>query len=146
MTSLAELQHHRWEIVEMVGVIRGMIRTDLLRIVPVAKAAHTLLCDLCGMVEQHLAKEHLGIYPSLLTHEDREVKDLAWGLINNDKTLKPEFARYKKRWLGDCEFQFSDDFIAETQGVLDLLESRLDLEASSVIPHLQQGQLLSAQL
>ena len=109
MTTIDELHRRRKEIIEMASVIEGLMTPQQLAIHPIAKVAHILLCDLCEMMSDHLADEHKGLYPNLLTHGDTSVKNMAWGLINNDKLLKPEFNRYKRKWLRDCEFQFTEE-------------------------------------
>ncbi len=141
MTTIADLQKRRKEIIEMASVIEGLMTPEQLAIHPIAKVAHILLCDLCEMLTEHLADEHKGFYPSLLTHEDPAVKNLAWGLINNDKLLKPEFSRFKKKWLRDCEFQFTEEFIRDTQDILKSLRQRMELEENTVMPKLERGAL-----
>ncbi|HIE56208.1 MAG TPA: hemerythrin domain-containing protein, partial [Chromatiaceae bacterium] len=114
MTTIDDLKKRRREITEMASVIDNLLNPEQLSIHPIAKVAHILLCDLCEMMSDHLADEHKGLYPNLLTHQDTRVKNLAWGLINNDKLLKPEFSQYKRKWLKDCEFQFTEEFVEDT--------------------------------
>ena len=121
MTTIDDLHRRRKEIIEMASVIEGLMTPQQLAIHPIAKVTHILLCDLCEMMSDHLADEHKGLYPNLLTHGDTSVKNMAWGLINNDKLLKPEFNQYKRKWLRDCEFQFTEEFIQDTQEILKTL-------------------------
>ena len=143
MTTINTLQLQRREILEIAAVVKGMMSPEQLRIGPIAKVAHILLCDLCEKMSEHLAEEHKGVYPSLLTHASPEIKNMAWGLINNDKLLKPEFTNYKKRWLKDCEFQFNEDFVNDTQEILETLQHRMDLEKNTVIPRLEDRHVLA---
>ena len=144
MTTINTLQIQRREILEIVAVVKGMLSPEQLRIGPIAKVAHILLCDLCEKMSEHLAEEHKGVYPSLLTHDNPEIKNMAWGLINNDNLLKPEFTKYKKRWLKDCEFQFTEAFLADTEGLLDTLQNRMDLEQKSVLPRLEKQHFIAS--
>ena len=142
MTTIADLHRRRREIVETASAIEKLMTPEQLSVNAIAKVAHILLCDLCEMVTDHLADVHKGLYPELLTHSDVSVKNMAWGLINNDKLLKPEFSQYKQKWLKDCEFQFTDAFIEDTHAVLKSLQQRMDLEENTVIPKLEGAQIL----
>ena len=143
MTTIAELHRRRRDIVETASVIDNLLTPEQLSVHAIAKVTHILLCDLCEMVTEHLAEEHKGLYPSLLTHAESSVKNMAWGLINNDKLLKPEFTQYKRKWLKDCEFQFTDAFIEDTRGVLKSLKQRMDLEKTTVIPKLEKAEIFA---
>ncbi|RTZ75602.1 MAG: hemerythrin domain-containing protein [Gammaproteobacteria bacterium] len=143
MTTIDDLHRRRKEIIEMASVIEGLMTPQQLAIHPIAKVTHILLCDLCEMMSDHLADEHKGLYPNLLTHGDTSVKNMAWGLINNDKLLKPEFNQYKRKWLRDCEFQFTEEFIQDTQEILKTLRQRMELEENTVIPRLVREEILS---
>ena len=143
MTTIDELHRRRKEIIEMASVIEGLMTPQQLAIHPIAKVTHILLCDLCEMMSDHLADEHKGLYPNLLTHGDTSVKNMAWGLINNDKLLKPEFNQYKRKWLRDCEFQFTEEFIQDTRDILKTLRQRMELEENTVIPRLVREEILS---
>ncbi|WP_457674415.1 hemerythrin domain-containing protein [Thiolapillus sp.] len=143
MTTIADLHRRRRDIVETASVIENLMTPEQLSVNAIAKVTHILLCDLCEMVTDHLADEHKGLYPNLLTHEESSVKNMAWGLINNDKLLKPEFSQYKRKWLRDCEFQFTDAFIEDTKGVLKSLRQRMELEENTVIPKLERAEILA---
>ena len=143
MTTIADLQRRRREIVETALVIDSLMTPEQLSVNAIAKVTHILLCDLCAMVTDHLEDAHKELYPGLLTHEDAAVKNMAWGLINNDKLLKPEFSQYKRKWLKDCEFQFTDAFIEDTHDVLKSLRQRMDLEENTVVPKLQRAEILA---
>lgn len=143
MTTIADLHRRRQEIVETASVIDSLMTPKQLSIHAIAKVTHILLCDLCEMVTDHLAESHKDLYPSLLTHADASIKNMAWGLINNDKLLKPEFSQYKHKWLKDCEFQFTEAFIEDTHGVLKSLMQRMDLEENTVLPRLERAEILA---
>ncbi len=143
MTTVNELHKRRGQIGEMAAVIQNMMTPEQLAIEPIAKVTHILLCDLCEMMNDHLADENKGVYPALLSHSEQSINNMAWGLINNDKLLKPEFKAYKKRWLKDCEFQFSDAFIKDTNEILNTLNQRMDLEEKTIMPRLVDQQVLA---
>lgn len=143
MTTLNEMHKRRREIREMALVIQNLMTPEQLSVGPIAKVTHILLCDLCDLMSDHLADEHKGVYPALLSHSEQYINNMAWGLINNDKLLKPEFSAYKKRWLKDCEFQFSEEFVRDTKDILDSLNQRLDLEKNTILPRMQEQQVLA---
>lgn len=143
MTTLNDLHNRRHELREMALVIQNLMKPEQLRIGPIAKVTHILVCDLCEMMQNHLADQHKSVYPTLLTHDDQSIKNMAWGLINNDKLLKPEFNTYKKRWLKDCEFQFSDQFVEDTNEILKALIQRIDLEKNTILPKMEDRQILA---
>lgn len=144
MTTINELHERRRNILEISSAVKGLISPEQLRVTPIAKVAHMLLCDLCELMSDHLADEHKSVYPTLLTNENQDIQNMAWGLINNDRLLKPEFGRYKKRWLKDCEFQFTEEFIEDTEEILDTLQKRMDLEKNTVIPRLEVRDVLAS--
>jgi len=144
MTTIADLHRRRHEIMEMAAAVEKLLTPEQMAIPSIAKVTHILLCDLCAAMTDHLSDEHKSIYPSLLTHEDQSVKNMAWGLINNDKLLKPEFSSYKRKWLRDCEFQFTDDFIRDTTTILETLRQRMALEERTVVPRIEEAEILAA--
>jgi len=143
MTTINQLQIRRREILEVASAVQQFMNPEQLRIPSIANVAHVLLCDLCKMMMDHLADEKKSVYPELLTDANQNIQNMAWGLINNDRLVRPEFENYKKRWLKDCEFQFTDAFIKETQGILELLHQRMELEKNSIIPRLESRELLA---
>lgn len=144
MTTIAELELQQNEIVEISGVINSLLNKEQLAIKAIAKVAHSLLCELCEKMDAHLAEEHKGVFPSLLTSHDSNTQNLAKGLINNDRFLKPEFKKYQKRWLKDCKFEFTDEFIKDSKDILATVMKRMDIEYHTMIPKLESEHLLES--
>lgn len=138
MTDIALMKGQQREIAEIAVTVRSMLTAQQLAVPTIAKIARQLLCELCEKMQDHLAAEHSGLYPALLTHPDQDIKNLAWGFINNDKPLRREFADYAKYWLKDCDFVFTDAFLHETHEMLEALDHRLDLERNSMLPRLER--------
>jgi hypothetical protein len=124
------------ELRQMIEDLRSILTTDQLRIRPNAKTAHELLCDLGERVRRHLAEEDRGLYPSLLIHDDPKVKSIAWGFISGERPLRKTFDDYHKNWLKNCDFNFSDEFLAETHEVFDMVGQRIDREERVLFPKL----------
>ena len=138
MTTLEEIKAQQSEIREISRAVLNLMTPDQQAVGTIAQITHTLLCDLCEKVTNHLAEEHKGVFPSLLSHGDQKVKNMVWGFINNDKPLREAFTKYKKKWLKDCEYVVNPAFIEDTRQILSMLEERLHREDTSMIPRLQE--------
>ena len=124
------------ELRQMIDDLRSLLTMEQLRIRPNARTAHELLCDLGERVRQHLAEEDRGLYPSLLIHDDPKVKSIAWGFISGERPLRKIFDDYHKNWLRNCDFNFSDDFVAETHEVFEMVGQRIEREEQVLFPKL----------
>ena len=138
MNKLEQLKSQQNDIREISRALRNLMTPEQQAVPTIAKITHALLCDLCEKVSGHLAEEHQGVFPSLLAHGDQKVQNMAWGFINNDKPLHQAFNHYRRAWLKDCNYKISPAFIEETQQILALLEDRLHLEDTSMIPRLEE--------
>ena len=136
MNTLDGLRSAHSELRQMIEDLRSLLTTEQLRIRPNAKTAYELLCDLGERVRRHLAEEDRGLYPSLLIHEDPKVKSIAWGFISGEKPLRQTFDDFYSHWLNHCEFNFTDEFMAETHQVFDLVAQRIDREERVLFPKL----------
>lgn len=72
-----------------------------------------------------------------MTHDDQKVRSTAWGFINGEHGLRQWSAAYKKKWLKDCNIEFTDDFLQETNQLLDALAARVDREERFLFARLQ---------
>lgn len=138
MTTLYELKAQQGEIREISKAVLNLMTPEQQAVATIAKITHTLLCDLCEKVTNHLAEEHQGVFPTLLSRGDQKVKNMVWGFINNDKPLRDSFAKYKRQWLKECKYDVTPAFIDETRQILEMLEERLHLEDTSMIPRLEE--------
>ena len=126
------------EILRMVEDLRPLLNKESLQTRMVAKTAHKLLCEIAAKLKEHLAVEDKELYPSLLTHQDAKVRTTAWGFINGQHALRQWTEQYNKKWLKDCDFQFTDEFLKDTEELLDLLRVRVDREERSLFPRLEE--------
>lgn len=136
MQTLDTYRSTHSDLRQTIDDLRSILTKEQLKIRPNAKTAHELLCDLGEKVRCHLASEDRSLYPSLLIHEDPKVKSIAWGFISGEKPLRRTFDEYHKRWLKNCEFNFSDEFLAETHEVFDLVRQRIEREEQVLLPKL----------
>ena len=122
MSTIESYRSTHVELMQMISDLRSIMNVDALKIRPTAKTAHEMLCDLGDRLRVHLADEDKSIYPSLLIHEDPKVKSIAWGFISGEKPLRKAFDDYHKKWLKDGDFNFSEEFIEETNEMFDMPE------------------------
>jgi hemerythrin-like domain-containing protein len=124
------------ELRQMMADLRPILNKAQLRFRPNAKAAFELLCDLGETMRRHLAAADHGLYPRLLVHEDPKVNSLAWGFISSEKPLRATFDDHYTNWLKNCDYNFCDQFLAETHEVFDLVTQRIDHEEQVLLPKL----------
>jgi hypothetical protein len=136
MQTLDSYRGTHSELRQTIEDLRSLLTKEQLRIRPNAKTAYELLCDLGERVRRHLADEDRSLYPSLLIHEDPRVKSIAWGFISGEKPLRKTFDDYHKRWLKNCEFNFSDEFLVETLEIFEMVSQRIDREEQVLLPKL----------
>lgn len=134
--TLESYHHAHSELRQMIEDLRALITPEQLKIRPNARTAYELLCDLGTKIRAHLADEDRNLYPSLLIHEDPRIKSIAWGFISGEKPLRRTFDEYHKRWLKNCDFNFTEAFLAETHEVFDMVEKRIDREEEILFPKL----------
>lgn len=136
MQSLSSYRNRHAELMQMIEDLQSILSMEQLRIRPNARTAYQLLCDLSDKVKEHLSEEDRGLYPSLLIHEDPKVKSIAWGFISGEKPLRKTFDDYHKRWLKNCDFNFTEEFLQETREVFDMLVYRIEREEQVLFPKL----------
>jgi len=136
MHTLSSYRKRQAGLLQTIEELQSLLTAEQLRVRPNARTAYELLCDLGDKVKQHLAEEDKGLYPSLLIHDDPKVKSIAWGFISGEKPLRKTFDDYYDKWLKQCDFNFTDEFIEETRSVFDLLQYRIERENQVLFPKL----------
>lgn len=143
MRTLDHFRSTHSELRQIIDDLRSILPTEQLPIGPNAKSAHELLCDLAEKVRHHLGDEDRGLYPKLLIHDDPSVKSIAWGFIGGEKPLRATFDDYHARWLRNWDFDFSEEFLAETRAVFDVVNQRIEREEKVLLPKLLEIGLLT---
>jgi len=136
MQTLDNYRQSHAELRQRIDDLQSIMTREQLRIRPNARMAYELLCELGEEVRRHLAAEDQGLYPSLLIHEDPRVKSIAWGFISGEKPLRKTFDDFYKRWLKNCDFDFTDQFLAESHEILEMVSRRIDREEHVLVPKL----------
>lgn len=134
MNTLDSYRDSHAELRQMIEELQLLMTPERLRISPNAKIAYEMICNLGQRVKGHLAEEDKELYPSLLIHEDPLTKSIAWGSILGEKPLRQRFDDYHKKWLRNCDFDFSNDFLAETYELLEMIYQRIDHEEHVLLP------------
>ena len=134
MQTLNGYRDSHSELRQMIDDLRSIMTPEMLKIRPNARTAYQLMCDLAKKVKHHLSEEDRQLYPNLLIHEDPKVKSIAWGFISGEKPLRRTFDEYHKKWLKDCDFNFTDEFMEETREIFDMLSSASIARSRSCYP------------
>lgn len=145
MVPLDNFRGRHSDLASMISDLQQMLTPEQLSIRPNAETAHRLLCSLADKMKEHLAETNRQLYPEMLTHQDPNVKSVAWGFINGEKPLRKLFDDYHKKWLKDCDFQFTQEFIQESNEVFSNILRRIEREENVLFPKLEHlGDSLSA--
>jgi hypothetical protein len=136
MYDLAHYRSSHTDLRQMIEDLKCLLTPEMLKIRPNAKTAYQLLCELGTKVRAHLGEEDRGVYPSLLIHEDPRVKSLAWGFINGERPLRRAFDDYHRKWLKNCDFNFTQEFIDESRDIFQMVSDRIDRENLVLFPKL----------
>ena len=134
MHDLAHYRNRHTDLLQMIEDLQQLLTPEMLRIRPNAKTAYLLLCELGSKVKEHLSEEDRGVYPSLLINDDPRVKSIAWGFISGERPLRQTFDEYHRKWLKNCDFNFTMDFPRESQGVFRMVAERIDRENRVLFP------------
>ena len=143
MSTIENMKGSHGEMLDMIKDLRAMMTKDQLKIRPNAMTTHKLLCELAGKMKGHMSSQDQEIYPGLLIHEDPKLKSMAWGFLNGQKPMRKQFDDYYNKWLKNCDFNFSDDFVAETFEIFDMVEERISRERNILIPTLEMSGVFS---
>jgi len=139
MRNISTFREEHKEIVEMVEEIRPMLNEKDLAIKPLAKTAHDVLCEIVKKIADHVEGEDRELYPSLLVSNDPKIKSVAWGFKSGEQSLRRGLVDYQKKWLKNCDFQFTKEFIDDTMSLFEMLATRVEQEEKILFPRLQKA-------
>jgi len=143
VSAIENLKGGHADMLEMISDLRAMMTKEQLSIRPNAMTAHKLICDLADKMKLHMTEQDRTIYPDLLIHQDPKLKSMAWGFLNGQKPMRKQFEQYHAKWLKNCDFNFTDEFIAESFELFDMIEGRIQREESILIPTLETTGVLA---
>jgi DUF438 domain-containing protein len=139
VSTLESLRGSHTDMQDIISDLRVMMTSEQLNVRPNAMTAHKLICDLAEKMKKHMSEQDRDIYPDLLTHQDPKLKSMAWGFLNGQKPMRKQFEDYRSRWLKNCDFNFTEDFIADTFEIFDMIEDRIQREEMILIPTLEKS-------
>ena len=143
MSTIETLKDSHAGMLDMISDLRAMMTKEQLSIRPNAMTTHKLICDLAEKMKGHMSEQDKSVYPDLLIHRDPKLKSMAWGFLNGQKPMRKQFDQYHAKWLKNCDFNFSDEFIADTFEIFDMIEERIKREESILIPTLESTGVLA---
>lgn len=143
VSAIESMKGNHGDMQDMINDLRAMMTEEQLKIRPNAMTTHRLLCDLAERVKSHMTSTDQEIYPGLLIHENPKLKSMAWGFLNGQKPMRKQYEDYYSKWLKDCDFKFSKEFVAETFEIFDMIEERIEREQSILIPTLESSGVFS---
>jgi len=98
------------------------------------KKSLILANSLFGKLLIHLSMEDKVLYPSAINSENLKLMNKAKQLMKEIGDLKPEFARYKEKFLLRGTVENTDIFLKETKSLLTALKNRVEREEAELYP------------
>lgn len=95
----------------------------------------SLIAQMAGILNVHLAMEDGVMYPQLLRHPDPELRAIAKRFIDEMGGLKAAFTAYVEKW--NVPRAIMDEpvtFARETKNLVDLLSRRIEREDRDLYP------------
>ena len=103
MTTLSDLKSQQSEMREMTAALLNLLSPEQQAVGTIAHVTHTLLCDLCEKVTEHLAEENKGVYPVRWDFHNVHIEKTAhicisrvlekvmcvWAIVNRDEQTQP---------------------------------------------------------
>lgn len=143
VSTIENLKGSHAEMLDVISDLRAMMTREQLSIRPNAITAHKLICDLADKMKGHMSEQDRSIYPDLLIQQNPKLKSMAWGFLNGQKPMRKQFDQYHAKWLKNCDFNFSEEFVADTFEIFDMIEDRIKREESILIPTLENSGVLA---
>ena len=96
---------------------------------------HSLLNNLSGKLNVHLAMEDESFFPRLLEHEDLRVRTLIKDYMSEMGTMSEKFKLYMNTWkLSQSIMDDPQEFIRQTEYLLGALKNRIERENAELYP------------
>ena len=127
MIPIEELRSENDAIKDLSDVLSNLVANQTLR-------TNTVFCELLQRfherLDSHLKHEARSIYPELLSHDDKNIKQIAKAFISNTHELERITSKYVKRWCNHINTINHTEFETETMEVFRLVNERIELEES----------------
>lgn len=131
MVSIDELRKENDEVRNLSDVLSRLVSDQALR-------TNTVFCELLerfqNKLDNHLKHEARSVYPELLNHDDKKIKQVAKDFLSNTHELERILSKYVKRWCHQISTENHEEFEKETMEMFRLVNERIDLEESHLFP------------
>lgn len=127
MIPVEQLRKENDEIKDLSDVLSNLVSNQALR-------NNTVFCELLerfqSKLDAHLKHEARSIYPELLSHDDKNIKQVAKDFLSNTHELERILSKYVKRWCHHISTENHKEFEHETMEVFRLVNERIAMEES----------------
>ena len=127
MIPIEELRNENDEIKELSDVLSCLISNQSI-------CKNTVFCELLQRFQiklnSHLNHEARSIYPELLSHDDKNIKQIAKDFLSNTRELDRILSKYVKRWCHQINSENHEEFENETKEMFRLVNERIQMEES----------------
>ncbi|MCK5002167.1 MAG: hemerythrin domain-containing protein [Gammaproteobacteria bacterium] len=131
MIPVEELRKENDEIKDLSSVLSNLVSDQSLR-------TNAVFCELLerfrNKLDDHLKHEARSIYPELLNHDDKNIKQIAKDFLSNTHELERILSKYVKRWCHCINTDNHKEFENETMGVFRLINERIQMEEDHLFP------------
>ncbi len=132
MIDAKELDNENQEIIDLAAIISALIDKPEHRKNPVFCE---LLKRFMAKINAHLTHEARSVYSDLLNDSNKDTNKVASRFISNSHELKKILKGYSKRWcVAITSTEDHQRFVEETNEIFRLLNERIDLEKSHLLP------------
>ena len=101
---------------------------------------HNLLSKLSEKLKLHIDMENEILYPDLLDHPDRTIKEQVKKYIKDMDSLSEAYNDYLNNWTNEMLIQEkSEEFIYKTEQIIGLLLDRIYNEENILFPLLEKS-------
>lgn len=127
MIPVEELRKENDEIKDLSDVLSCLVSNQALR-------TNAVFCELLqrfqSKLDNHVKHEARSIYPELLSHDDKNIKQIAKNFLSNTHELERITSKYVKRWCNHITTENHEEFEKETMALFQLVNERIQMEES----------------
>lgn len=138
MHDLAHFRKSQKELLRLIKDLQSLMTDNMVEMSRNGMTAFQLMCELGIRIQEHLGEADRFVYPYLLLHEDPRVQSIAWGFINGENPLRHSYVDYYMKWLKNFDCAFNQDFIRDSQEILELVVERVERENRELFPWLEE--------
>lgn len=132
MIPVDEFQLENQQILDLCAALSALLDHPELHQNPITCE---LLDRFTDRVDAHLTHEDRSLYRELTGHADRHLNQVASQFMSNTHELKRLLAKFKKNWCRKpAANRSAEGFLAEAKEMFRLVDQRIDMESSKLLP------------